>query len=52
MQYYVVAGAELLGSLPIADHKYDYEAIFIYIRPREAHPVGVGSEYTTRDEAE
>ena len=30
-----------LGLLPIADHTYDYEAIFIYLRPPEIFPVGI-----------
>jgi hypothetical protein len=30
-----------LGRLPIADHKYDYEPIFIFVRPPKRYPVGI-----------
>lgn len=42
IQYYIYwLEQNCAGFLPIADHKYDYEPIFIYVRPPELFPVGV-----------
>ncbi len=32
-----------LGRLPLADHKFDYEPILIYLSPPERHPIGIVS---------
>jgi hypothetical protein len=42
LQYYVYwLDQNCLGLLPIADHKYDYEPIFIYIQSPKEFPVGI-----------
>jgi hypothetical protein len=42
IQYYVYwLQQNCGGSLPFGDHKYDYEPIFVYLKPPLQYPVGV-----------
>ena len=42
VQYYVYwLEQNCLGLLPVADHKYDYEPIFIYVKPSIMFPIGI-----------
>jgi hypothetical protein len=42
IQYYVYwLEQNCLGLLPVADHKYDYEPIFIYVKPPIEFPIGI-----------
>ncbi len=42
IQYYVYwLDQDCLGLLPIADHRYDYEPIFIYVKPPKPFPIGI-----------
>jgi hypothetical protein len=42
IQYYVYwLEQDCLGALPIADHKYDYEPIFVYLEPPKEFPIGI-----------
>ena len=42
VQYYVYwLDQECLGLLPIADHKYDYEPIYVYLKPPTEFLVGI-----------
>src|SRR5262245_23245847 len=42
LQYYVYwLDQNCLGLLPVADHRYDYEPIFIYLEPPKSFPIGI-----------
>ena len=42
IQYYVYwLDQNCLGLLPVADHKYDYEPIFVYLEPPKPFPIGI-----------
>ena len=42
LQYYVYwLDQNCLGLLPVADHRYDYEPIFIYLKPPNPFPIGI-----------
>ena len=42
LQYYVYwLEQNCLGLLPVADHHYDYEPIFIYLQPPSIFPIGI-----------
>ena len=42
IQYYVYwLEQNCLGFLPVADYKYDYEPIFIYVQPPSRFPIGI-----------
>lgn len=42
LQYYVYwLDQNCMGIMPIADHKYDYEPILIFLKPPNLFPVGV-----------
>jgi hypothetical protein len=42
LQYYVYwLDQNCLGLLPVADHKYDYEPILVYLTPPNPFPIGI-----------
>lgn len=42
IQYYVYwLDQNCLGLLPVADHRYDYEPIFVYLNPPRPFPIGI-----------
>ena len=44
IQYYLYwLEQDCFDFLPIADHQYDYEPIFVFLKPPRSHPVGVAN---------